>query len=396
MRTLLCILVLGLGLLCARPTTAIASTDTWPRALALMAEEQFAAALPLLERLVSEYPNNKNFRFELAVALFHLERDFRAKWHLEQARGARLTAAEARVVERFLAQIAARSDWTASFTIALKPESNASQKTSAETVSLGGLDFTLLPDARAAPGTSVLVTAGLEYSPRITESWKARFSLNTHLRYNERDSLRDYQLTGRAGLQYTPHARSATSGGIQYGHRWVGDTPYSRTNGVWAEHARLIGARGQLHVGLDLGRIHSDVALPRGRRDLLTASYAHIVSSNARVTLSGYFEHTSGSLPNLVGTKKGLNVAVLYAWQGGLMTSLQLGQHFDDRAGPEPLFGMTREDTRTSLSATIYHRDLSLSGFAPTLVLGIEENRSNIPLARYDNQFLSIGLTRNF
>jgi len=69
MRTLLCILVLGLGLLCARPTTAIASTDTWPRALALMAEEQFAAALPLLERLVSEYPNNKNFRFELAVAL---------------------------------------------------------------------------------------------------------------------------------------------------------------------------------------------------------------------------------------------------------------------------------------------------------------------------------------
>lgn len=395
-RRVLYILLLGLSVLCARPHTALADGDVWALALKLMAAGQIEAALPLLERLVSAEPDNKNYRFELALALYHLERNFRAKWQLEQIRGAGLTPAEANMVEQFLAQIAARSVWSGSFSIALKPESNATQQTSAETVNVGGLDFTLRPDSRAKPSVSLMVTAGLGYSPRISDQWRGRFSLNAYLRHNSDASLRDYQLNARGGLQYLPDARKSIAAGVQQGYRWVGNTRYSSNAGIWAEHSRLVGARGRLDFGLDLSKIRHYVALPDSHRGLITASYSHALTGNARIALSGYVEQTRGNLPNLSGTRAGLSVSGLYAWNGGMMTSLQLGQHYDERRGPEPLFGITRKDQKTALSLTVYHRDLRIGSFAPTLVMGIEKNLSNIPLARYENRYMTIGLTREF
>lgn len=401
MHKLLCILVLGLGVLCTQPQIAQAEIErttpaTWPRALELMAAGQVKAALPLLERLVSDHPDDKNYRFELAVALYRLEKDFRAKWQLEQIRGARLTPAEAQMVDTFMAQIASRSRWSGSFHFAIKPESNASQKTDVETVNIGGFDFTLNPDARAEPSVSLQFAGGLRYTPKLSEKWDAVFSVSTNLRHNKRVSLRDYQLFARAGLQFAPDARSSIAAGVQQGYRWIGDTRYSRTSGLWADYARLIGARGRLDFGANLGWTQHDVALPDSRSALFSTSYSHAIKSNARLTVSGYYERNSGNLPNLSGTRKGLSISGLYAWRGGLMTSIELGQHYDNRNGPEPLFGLTRKDTKTALSVTIYHRDLRLGSFAPTLIMGVEKNRSSIPLARYDNSFLSVGLTRNF
>jgi hypothetical protein len=396
MRRFLYILLLGLSVLCARPHAAFAEDDTWPLALKLMAAGQTETALPLLERLVSTDPNNKNYRFELAIALFRLDKNFRAKWQLDQIRGAELTPAEANMIEKFLAQITARSVWSGSFSIALKPESNATQQTSAEAVNVGGLDFILRPDARAKPGVSLLVAAGLGYSPIISDQWRGRFSINTNLRHNNDASLRDYQLSLRGGLQYQMDARKSIVAGLHQGFRWVGDMPYSSTTGFWVEHSRLVGTRGRLDFGLDLSKTHHHVALPASHRGLISANYSHALTGNARISAGGYLEQTQGNLPNLSGTRAGLSVFGLYAWNGGLMTSLELGQHVDQRRGPEPLFGTARKDQKTAISLTVYHRDLRIGSFAPTLVIGVEKNRSNIPLSRFDNQYMSIGLTREF
>jgi hypothetical protein len=396
LRRYLFILLLGLGALLARPHSAGADPALWPRALELMAAGQTDAALPLLEALVSDAPDNKAYRFELAKALFLLERDFRAKWHLEQVRGASLTAAEQQVVSQVLAQIAARSVWSASFSFALKPESNASRKTSSDSVSLGGLDFSLTPESRAKPGVSALITAGLGYSPQINDKWRGRFSLNTHLRHNKDAFLRDYQLTARAGAQYLHSPRSSVAAGVQQGFRWVADRKYSSSSGIWAEHTRLAGDRGKWDFAVDLSQIRHDGALPDARRAFVLASYGHAVSGNALVTVTGYHEEIRGTLPNLAGTRSGLSVSGLYAWKGGLMTALQLGYQTDGRRGPEPLFGQVRQDRTRSVSMSVYHRDFRLGSLSPTLVIGVEENRSNIPLARFDNEYMTVGFTRNF
>lgn len=394
-RAIRCFL-LGLGMLLVQPYPALAQQGIWAQAVQMMRTNQPQGALPLLEKLVSAQPQKKEYRFELAYALFLLGKDFRARWHLEQVRGADLTSQETHLVGRLLSEIAARAVWSGSFSIALKPETNVSRKTSVGSINIGGLDFTLTPNSRAKPGVSAVVTAGLGYSPRLTERVKASFSVLTHLKHNKDQTLRDYLIIGREGLQFFPDARSSISGGLQQGYRWVGDKPYSSSVGIWADYTQLVGARGRLNFGADLSRTEHKVALPDSRRKAVTASYSHALTANAQATLSGFLENTKGSLPNLVGKRTALSVSAVYAWHGGLMTSATLTHQTDRRRGPEPIFGVTRSDQSTALELGIYHRSFQIGPFAPTFNIGIEKNRSNIPLAQYDNKYMSIGLTRNF
>lgn len=379
-----------------QPPPALAQSDDWPRAVELMKAGQNEAALPFLERLVSANPGNKIYRFQLALALFRLNHDFRAKWHLDQVRGAGLDDNEARMVGHYLTEIEARSVWSGHLSVALKPESNATQQTSDSHISVGGMDFALTPDSRAKPGVSLVVATGLAYSPRIGERLKASFSLEAYLRHSDNRSLRDYQLTARSGLEYLPDARSRIAGGLLLGHRWLAEQPYSRTGGIWADYTRLAGSRGRLDLGAEFSHTQYDMALPDSRRSLVTASYSHAVSGSARVTLTGLLEETRGAALNLAGTRAAVSLSGLYAWDGGLMTSLRMGYQVDDRRGPEPFFGVTLHDRKTSLDLTLYHRNFRIGNFAPQLVIGIDSNRSNIPLAAYKNQYLSIGLTRDF
>lgn len=393
---LIYILLIGLGALFVRPDLALAQSDAWPRATQMLAAGEVEQALPLLESLVSQAPKNKVYRFELALALFRLDKHVRAKWHLEQVRGANLTPQEARLVEQFLAEIDARSVWSGSMTIGLKPETNAGRKTSEDTVNIGGLNFQLTPSSKAKPGVSLVTTTGLTYSPRITDRLKGAFGIYTNLRFNKDKTLRDYQIVLRQGVNYFPDARSRVAGGLHQGYRWVGDRAYSSRLGVWGEHSRLVGQRGRLDFGIDLSETQYRVALPDSQRSLITAGYSHAVTGNATISLSGFVENTKGSRPDLVGQRAGASITGLYAWNGGLMTSLLLSHQTDKRDGPETLFGITREDRTTAIEANIFHRDFRIFSFAPTLAVGFEQNRSNVTLARYTNNYLNFGLTHDF
>lgn len=394
MRQTIYLLLLGLGLVLIRPQ--MANANEWAQAIEFAQTGQTEAALPLQERLVSANPNNKEYRFELALALYRLGKNFRAKWHLEQVRGANLTPNERALVERFLADIAARSVWSGTFSIAFKPGSNAARKTEAETVNIGGLEFQLNADSRAKPGTSVLLTSGLGFSPRLTDRIKASFAVQTNVRFNEDRSLRDDQGTVRAGLSYAANDGSNYSGGLYFGRRWLAATPYSSATGLWADYSRLIGPQGRLDLSWDISNTSYRAALPDSQRHLVTAGFSHAIDGNARIGLSGFLESTRGSFSNLVGNRAAISVSGLYAWDGGFMTSLRFTHQIDRRKGADPIFGIVRHDEMTSLEVNLYHRNFRFESFAPTLALGIENNRSNLPLAVFDNRYISFGLTRDF
>ena len=78
------------------------------------------------------------------------------------------------------------------------------------------------------------------------------------------------------------------------------------------------------------------------------------------------------------------------------MAGLSLRGELDDREGRNVTFGVARSDRTLSLDLRIYHRDFTIGTFAPELIMGVERNRSNIPLADYTNRYLSVGLTRQF
>jgi hypothetical protein len=370
--------------------------QTWQSAQALIKAGRDREALPLVERLVSAHPRHKGYRFELAVLLSRLGLDGRARHHLEQVRGAGLNPAETQMVDRVVAQIDARKVWSGYFNLSIRPESNGARQTQDQVVVIGGIPFTLSDTAIGKPTVSTIVTTGLAYSPTIGAGLKAQFSLSAYLRYNEEVALRDYHLTGRAGLSFSPDARRNWSGGVLLGTRRAADRPYSETFGFYAGHARRVGKAGTFSVNTEVSRAFRRGNAPDTDRQVISLSYSHAIGGNALLTFSGYLDHSDTAQRTLAGVRKGVSISGLYAFEGGLVAGLTLRGDMDDRDGIEPLFGRSRNDHKLSLEARLYHREFTLGSFAPEVQFGIERNRSNIPLADYTNRYISLGLTRKF
>lgn len=392
-----CAILAACLLLSAAPASAQKSLeDTWLTVVHLVQSGAHVQALPLVERLVSAQPGNKKFRFELALALFRLGRDGRAKFHLEQLRGADLTPQERQVITRMIGAIEARQVWSGYFSFNLRPESNGTKQTEDRVLVIGGLPLTLNETAIGKATVSTIVTTGFTYAPTIGQGVKARLSLDAYLKYNPEVALRDYLLTGRAGLSFATQQGRYWDGGILLGTRRAADRPYSETFGLYLNHARRIGKAGTLRVGGEVSRSFRKRGLADIDRTFLSVGYTHAIGGNAQLSFSGFVEKNDSDQLTTDGMRRGLGISGLYAFDGGLMTSLTLRGEMDDRSGVSRLFGAARSDRKIAVDLSVYHRDFRIGSFAPQVQFGIERNRSNIPLADYTNRYLSLGLTRRF
>ncbi|WP_156875016.1 surface lipoprotein assembly modifier [Sulfitobacter alexandrii] len=393
---LIAVLALALMLVAAPARSQQSVDETWMTAIGLVQAGDHAGALPLVERLVSAEPRNKKYRFELALALFRLGQDGRAKFHLEQLRGADLTAQEREVVNRMIGAIEARQVWSGYFGLNIRPESNGTKQTEDRVLVIGGLPLTLDETAIGKATVSTIVTTGFSYAPTIGEGLKARLSLDAYLKHNPEVALRDYILTGRAGLSYTTPAQRYWDGGLLLGTRRSADRPYSETVGIYLNHALRVGTAGTLRLGGELSRTFRRRGLADIDRTFVSVGYSHAIGGNAQLSLAGFIEKNDSAQLTTDGMRHGVNIGGLYAFDGGLITSLTLRGEMDDRTGVSRLFGAARSDRKLAVDLRIYHRDFRIGSFAPEIQLGIERNRSNIPLADYTNRYLSLGLTRKF
>lgn len=393
----LCLLACAGGPVSAQTAPFQTSIDaTWQTALRLAQSGQDAQALPLMERLVSAAPRNKQFRFELALILYRLGRDGRARYHLGQVRGAALTDAEARLVNQVLAKIQERKVWSGHFSFNIRPETNGTKQTEDRILVIGGFPLTLNDTAIGKPTVSTIVSTGFGYAPTLRPGLKAEFSLHSYLKYNTEVALRDYQLTGRAGLAFSPDATRHWAGGLSLNTRRAADVPYSETAGLYLSHARQVSRRGTLRFGAEISRTFRRAGRTDIDRGYASVSYSHAVGGHAQISTTGFIERNLTDERGLDGLRRGISIGGLYAFNGGLITKLSLRLEDDERTGVNPVFGVARKDKKTVLDLRIYHRDFRVGQFAPQIQLGIERNRSNIPLADYTNRYFSLGLTRKF
>lgn len=362
----------------------------------LMEQGAYAEALPLIEALVSEDPSNKIYRFRLALVLAELRRDLRATFHLEQLRGADLNSEERVLVGQVLNKIATRKVWGVHFSFNLKPESNGVKQTETRQLVVGGLPVVLNDTAIGKPTVSGIVNTGFSYTPTIAPGLKAQFSLGAYLKHNDDVSLRDHQITARAGLLTQDPSGSFWSGGMLVGARRVADAPYSQTLGLYGTHGAGVGQAGFYRLGAEVSRDHLRDGRPDQERVFLTGSYAHAIGTNAQISFGGFLERNLSNTKSLDGLRAGLNLTGLYAFKGGLITGLTLRGEVDDRNGVNAAFGVVRSDRKLAVELAVYHRDFRIGVFAPQVKLGVERNRSNIALADYTNRYLSFGFTRNF
>lgn len=276
------------------------------------------------------------------------------------------------------------------------PDSNINSATSTERVEILGLPFQLSPSARAQSGTGLLV--GGDASIRVWRNAKVPLHLGAFgrvVRYADHD-FDDIYVGGEAGPEFS----------LSGGHLRVTATAMSRWYGgkalVTSLGSRINFDRG---VGGKLG-VEAALAVRRNRyaeRDDVDGwDFEGSIATNRaldRKTVGFAFASLQRSIANDRGHSNwqgrvGFGALREVAWGLRPQVILEVGRQVHD--APLALFGGTRRDWRLQASASIYKRDWSVSGFAPSLRVTWTRNFSSLPI--YDQRRLraEFGIARAF
>ncbi len=372
------------------------SNDTvWETALALLNKRQPAQALPHLEQLVTRDPANIDYRFELALTLFKLGQDSRAKHHLSLLKATHLTPGARSAVDQLSVQIDGRNKLTGYFTFGILPETNVGKLTENEIINIGGIPFQL--NAVGKPGVSVKVNAGVAYNQKFTDKLQAKYRLDLSSQLNNDKAYRDTSLIARAGLASLARGRSSVESGLILGRRWLAGNPYSNTTGAYLAYSKQAGTNGRINFDLNLAQTRHLGKAPDNNIAYAKLAYTHGISANAQITVSVFHQHTNSTDVSVAGQSFGAKISSVYAFPGGLVAGLSLSQAVDRRDGFNPVFFTeARKDNKTKLDLSLHHRNFRIGAFAPQLIIGIERNSSNNALVDYTNKYMSIGFTRKF
>lgn len=383
--------------LLALPAPARASSGVeaeWQRAVALVQSGAPEQAIPILERLVTARPDAAPVRLELGLAYFLTGDDGKARHHVRQALAGDLDARERRGGEAILRRIEARRTWSASFSAAIMPQSNAGRRTSDGTVMIGGLPFVL--NQTAESGVGLALNARLGWTPPLGEGVRGQFSLGLGGTIYEQSALNDYSLRAEAGAVREFGARDLGAG-VLAARRWLGNARYTDELGVWASfglrpsQTLRLGGRAELAERRAPGRPGLDARVLR-----LTLGAERVVSPRMAVHGRGFVTLTDARADHDSGRTAGVTLGMRHLFDGGWLGSLEATLSRELRDGPQPIFLITRRDTELRLAARVLNRQLQLNGFAPVLEVGHERRRSPLPLSAFSNTYVSIGVDRAF
>jgi hypothetical protein len=359
-----------------------------------LVHRQWTAAANDFRRMLQVNPNLPRVRLELARALY-LAGDYQAaEYHFLLLTGQHLPPQVLKNVQYFLKQIREKAGyWGAS--VAIVPDTNSNQATSAQTVVIDGQTFTLLDNARQKSGVGLYVSA------------QGRRNFGSGLRNYVRGytQLQDY----RGNYADFFYLRGAL------GH------VFSIGNATLDAEVGLHGARYQgalLYDGLAaravLKKPLRDNVLFVSTLDVLQLRYAQTYDyhtgvqsfwvNGARIALS---DSTLVNAEVIIGASTARNDAFAFHAAGGtlgatseLSHGITLGAQASllrsNYLAPDPFFGQTRGDTTLQFEASIQQRAWHYMGFSPRLVLSRTINSSNIPFYSYTRTLVQIALTRNF
>jgi len=195
-------LVLALVTLCALACATPAHPDALARAEAQVVAGQIDAGRAALLRLT---PQDPRFRLELAKALLATGDRDRARYHLQEARGAAgLTPGERAQLDRILTRIDGGKNHEAWVRLAISPESNPGQRMDCDSLMIGGPEFKLRPGAPSPAATGLHFAFGGALLPRLgSTGLRLRIGAAVDARLFERSALNDVILRGDLGVQGT-------------------------------------------------------------------------------------------------------------------------------------------------------------------------------------------------
>ena len=355
------------------------------------------AALPILERLVTNFPAVARFRLELARALYLIEDDARARYHFEYAMSGELSLGEIKAVQDYLQAMETRKNWHGQARIAIVPQTNPWQRSGQAFVDIGGWPIPLPPVERAV---GVELALGATWLPRLRQDLHARAQVVATGQMFEDSRFARGHLRGEFGfVHFGDHGRQFGLGVTVQGAVGREDGLIMKGAGVYGAFQRRFGRKTQISVSANFDELRY-VGTPQldGTRASISLRMRHILSPRLKVSgaIALTHHHTQEAFNRR--TDAVISAGTEYSFGGGLVTGLEARLGHTRFAAPNPLLARhgPQRDWNAQLSATVMHRDYSLHGFAPRLQMGLQTYKSNVPMRSYNNIKVSLGATRNF
>ncbi len=348
------------------------------------------------EMILAERPELTRVRLELAQVYHALGRDEKARFHFEASLADKLPSSVETAVEGFLNRIDARKRWSLSLSAAVVPESNPVKRTGREEIRIGGVPFSLNPDARESSGVGYLVTTGASFSPALADDLRGVFAVSSAAKLYKQPDWNDVSLHGEIGLARL-FERATVSGGLRLGRRWLAAEPYSREIGPWMRARLRLSPASRLDVNLSaVNRDHDSQDARNGWRFAARPAWRYALRATTSIETSLDLELSSARERHHANRTVGLGITISHAFRGGLSISPSVSALVRRHADPDPLFLKTRTDRQFRIAVRILHRALQYQGLAPYAGYSVEWNRSNIPLNTYRNHGAVLGISKTF
>lgn len=355
------------------------------------------AAAQWYRRLLDEKPDAAAARIELAQVLARTGNDQAAAGQLRRAQATRgLPQAVAQALRRSLDYYRAQAPVSVDVSLGIAPDTNINAATSADTVILGGLPFTLNEAGRSTSGVGATYSTQMIGRQKIVPGvrWITQIgSSGTLYRKDRYDDVSFYAGTGPEITDLTGSIRPAlTAGQRLYGARLL----YKFYGGSVTALLHQ-GRKGQFTISgsvlqFDYARardyqsgITKSVAVAYDRAlDPKTAIHFGVSNSGAGAKYREYaLNSTSGE------------VAISRDWKSyTIFSRASLTRTWG--GGAYPLFGVARNDTTYEGDAGIIFRGISFHGLSPQIKAIYLHSDSPIALFQYRRLRSEISITGSF
>ncbi len=381
--------------LASDPAIEIRNEARFQLAMSAIAQQRWTEAALLLRRILDEQGDAQRVRLELAGVLDRMGDEAGALRTLRAVQAGALPPEVARMVDRYSAALRSRRPFGLTVDLALAPDSNINRATRSDRLGTVLGEFTLDEDTRSRSGVGMALrgSAFVRKPLGTAVNLLARASGSADL-YGE-SRFNDVALALSCGVEVRsgPDRLGAELGSTW---RWYGGAPYARTLAVSLSIAHPLGRRAQVRGTLGASAIaNARNPLLGGRGYTASAGAELALSPRAGLGVSVTLERQALRDPAYATTAAQLGI---YGYrEAGSLTLVATAAAGALRADQRlALFPARRADRsyRASLGATL--RGLEVGGFAPTLRLIGEVNRSSIAIYSYSRLRAEIGITRAF
>ena len=330
--------------------------------LGLLAVESrdYGAAIDRFRAILVRTPGAVRVRLELARA-FYLKGDHANAYRQFQfARAGNPPPGVVANIDRFLGQIRQQKDWSYSLSLAIAPDSNINNGTTARDVELFGLPFELSDDTRSQSGIGLAIQGALEFAPRLSERVRMRAGAAVQRRDYAGGDFDDMTVAIHAGPRLTlgKWDVSALASGFQ---RRFGGRRLSQGGGAKVEATHYFSARTAMSLGLTAYRVrYPHYRLQDGLSLSASAGLLRALTPESSLTARVGASRKTARTPELANWSGSLAVGYYRDLPGGFSVYAEPSIAEARYDAIDPFFGKRRKDRLLELHLGLLNRRISL------------------------------------